>query len=397
MPAFHLESPPVRIPVHILGLFCAGFVLTASGCDRLRKKDPSPKETLALGAEPEDRANTPANQDPRFYQETRPAMGTLFRITVALRGDPKTSEGQKALGEGRQRAVLGAEAAFREVGRVERLFSPHMADSPVSRVNSAALLAPPQAVKVPQEVFNLIHESMQISQRTEGAFDITFGPLASLWKPPAQGSLPSLPTPAAIRQALTLVGHRQITLDYDKTTVQLARQGMRIEFGAIAKGYAVDQMVRVLRSRQLLDFIVDGGGDLFVSGRHPERAWRVGIKDPRKPETYFASFASKDRAVVTSGDYERFFVRDGKRYHHILDPRTGQPASGLSSVTVLHQSACQADALSTAAFVLGPRKGQEFLSKLEGVDYLMVTTRGSILVSPDLKGEIKHRPPTQGD
>ena len=264
----------------------------------------------------------------------------------------------------------------------------------MSRINQAAAQAPTQAVKVTQEVFNLVHESRQLSEQTEGAFDITFGPLGALWAPPRGSTTRALPSTQEIREAQAKVGYKQLELDYEKTTVRLTRAGMHVGLGAIAKGYTVDQMALVLRARKVHDFIVDGGGDLFVSGRHPERPWRVGIKDPRRPESYFASFATKDRAVVTSGDYERFFVKDGKRYHHIIDPRTGRPATGLSSVTVIHPKATQADAMATAAFVLGPRKGYEYLARQPETEFLMVTTLGTVLVSPGLKDTLKQRPPT---
>lgn len=366
------------------------------GCDRLRRRAPARNEALPAGADPSRRTGGSGDADPRLYHETRPYMGTLFRITVGLRGDPKSEAGKKALAESRRFAAEAVGAAFREVVRVENLFSTYIADTPVSRINKAAETAPTQPVKVPQEVFNLVHESLQLSTRSEGAFDVTFGPLGKLWAPPAEGKPPRIPTTAEIRQTQTRVGSRLVELDYDKTTVRLTRQGMSVGFGAIAKGYAVDQVVALLRARKLNDFIVDGGGDLFVAGRHPEREWRVGIKDPRRPDSYFATFAIKDRAVVTSGDYERFFLHEGRRYHHILDPRTGMPARGLSSVTVIHPKATLADALATAAFVLGPRKGYDFLSAYADVEFLMVSVKGNVLMSPGLREKVKMRPPTVG-
>jgi thiamine biosynthesis lipoprotein len=251
-------------------------------------------------------------------------------------------------------------------------------------------------VRVSQEVFHLIHESLQLSAQSEGAFDISFGALAPLWAPPRDGQAATLPGPAAIRQALTRVGSKHVLLDYDQTSVRLERAGMRIGLGAIAKGYAVDQVVHLLRARQVTDFIVDGGGDLYLAGRHLDRPWRVGIKDPRQPDTYFATFEARNQAVVTSGDYERYFFKDGKRYHHILDPRTGRPARGLMSVTVVQPKATLADGLATAAFVLGPRRGYDFLSRFADTEFLLVATDGQVLISPGLKARVKYRAPSTG-
>lgn len=321
-------------------------------------------------------------------------MGTLFRITVALEGDAKTEAGKRSLAASRLVAKEAVRGAFREVQRIEDLMSSHRPSSAVSRINRAAASSPTKAVKVPQELFNLIHMSLQFYRRSGGAFDITFGALADLWTP--RGKSPRVPSPGAIRAALTRVGSQYIQLDYDALTVRLKRPRMRIGLGAIAKGYTIDQVVRVLRAHKLTNFIVDGGGDLFVGGQHPDRAWRVGVKDPRKSTTYFADFSVRDRAVVTSGDYERFFLAGGKRYHHILDPRTGRPARGLMSVTVVGPNATQADALATAAFVLGPKKGYAFVTRFADTECLLVTTAGQVIISPGLKSKVKHRPPTVG-
>jgi thiamine biosynthesis lipoprotein len=322
-------------------------------------------------------------------------MGTLFRITVALRGDEKTEAGRKALHVSRRNAREAARAAFQEVSRVERLFSTYLPDSAISRINQAASQKPPKAVKVSQEVFNLLHESVLLHRRSGGAFDITHGALARLWTP--RGEKPRVPSAARIREALTRVGSQHLKLDYDEVTVRLARTGMSIGLGAIAKGYAVDQAVRVLRARKLSDFIVDGGGDLYVAGKHPDRPWRVGIKDPRKPTEHFASFPVTDKAVVTSGDYERYFVVEGKRYSHVLDPRTGRPAQALMSATVVAPKTVNADALATTALVLGPRKGYDFVTKFADTDCILVSPGGKVLISPGLRDKVKRRPVSRGE
>jgi thiamine biosynthesis lipoprotein len=372
---------------------CVGI---GAGCKQLKKKASTESGALPAGADPSARRGPGGATDPRVYQETRSYMGTLFRIVVALRGNPKTEVGRQELRDSRRAAVEAVRSAFREVVRLEALLSEYVASSAVSRINQAAVALPTKAVKVTQEVFNLLHKSLQLNRQTEGGFDITFGPLSGLYRKPTKGRKARLPTAIELRRALSLIGTKLVALDYDKNTVRLKRAGMRIGLGGIAKGYTVDSVVAILRAKRLTGFIVDGGGDLYVSGRHPDRAWRVGIKDPRKPSTYFASLPVQDSAVVTSGDYERYFMHGGKRYHHILDPRTGRPATGLSSVTIVAPSATLADALATGAFVLGPRRGFALVKKFSKVECLMVTTSGTVLVTPGLRSRVKHRPPTKG-
>ncbi len=369
-----------------------GLGLGLSGCKRLGRKPPAEEKTLPAGADPATRRGANQATDPRLYAETRSYMGTLFRVVIALRGDPKTKAGRLNLDESRRRAVEAVRAAFAEVVRLESLLSSYQAESLISRINAAATVRPTRAVKVTQEVFNLILRSTKLSRRLSGAFDITYAPLAKLYGPARKGQPARVPGPIQLRKALKLVGSKHIVLDYDKVAVRLGRPGMAIGLGAIAKGYAVDSVVSVLRAQGQTAFIVDGGGDLYVSGRHPDRPWRVGIKDPNRPSTYFATLPVQSKAVVTSGNYERFFVKAGKRYHHILDPRTGRPASGLASVTVVAPQATLADALATGIFVLGPKKGLEVLMQFDKVDALLVTTSGKVLMTPGLKGVIKHRP-----
>lgn len=365
------------------------------GCKRMQRQSPGEEKTLPAGADPVARRGDSQAADPRVYAETRSYMGTLFRVVIALQGDIQTEAGRQHLAESRRQAVEAVRAAFAEVVRLESLLSAHQADSLISRINAAALKRPTRAVKVPQEVFNLILKSIKLSRSLAGAFDITFASLAGLYRPPRKGQPARVPSPLELRQALTLVGSKHIVLDYDKVAVRLGRSGMRIGLGAIAKGYTVDAVANVLRAQGQTAFIVDGGGDLYVSGRHPDRPWRVGIKDPHNPSVYFATLPVQSQAVVTSGNYERFFVVDGVRYHHILDPRTGRPASSLASVTVVAPKATLADALATGIFVLGPQKGLEVVKRFAKVEALLVTAGGKVLMTPGLKGVIKHRPPSQ--
>ncbi len=375
-------------------MLALGLVVAVPGCKRLRQRGPASDETLPAGADPAARRLGPASADPRIYSETRTYMGTLFRVVIALRGDPKTKAGRQSLAESRRRAVDAARGAFAEVVRLEALFSSYQESSAIGRINAAATRKPTRWVKVDQEVFNLILRSKKLSHRMKGAFDITFGPLARLYRPPARGKAARVPTAAKLRAALRLVGSKNILLDYDRVAVRLARPSMRIGLGAIAKGYAVDAAAAVLKSMGHTAFIVDGGGDLYVMGRHPDRRWRVGIKDPYKPSTYFATLPVQGMAVVTSGNYERYFMHEGVRYHHILDPRTGRPADKLASVTVTAPKATLADALATGIFVLGPVDGIEVAKSFPGVQVLAVTTAGKVIMTPGIAKVVKYRAPT---
>jgi thiamine biosynthesis lipoprotein len=164
---------------------------------------------------------------------------------------------------------------------------------------------------------------------------------------------------------------------------------MRVHLGGIGKGFAVDRGVRLLRSRGLADFMIQSGGDMYIAGRHGDRPWRIGIRDPRGPDgATFATLQITDVAVGTSGDYERFFIKDGRRYHHLLDPDTGQPARAARSVTVIAPRAVTADALGTGVFVAGPHAGMKMIERMEGVQAVIVTATNDVLVTPGLRGSL---------
>ena len=187
-------------------------------------------------------------------------------------------------------------------------------------------------------------------------------------------------------ERLPLIDYRAIATDDKHRTVKLTKPGMRISLAAIAKGYAVDRAVAVLRENGLKDFIVFGGGDLFVSGRRGDRPWRVGIQDPRDRSRHFARFeADRDIAIVTTGDYEAFFVVDGERYHHVIDPATGYPARGTVSATVIAPTATLADALATGIFVLGPREGMALIESDRDLEGVIVDDHFSPMVSSGLR------------
>jgi len=272
------------------------------------------------------------------------AMGT--HIAFAAYTTPETDAAR----------VRGAfDGAVEEIKRIESLMTTWRPDSEVSRINAAAGKAP---VKVSDETFSIIAESVHASEISEGTFDITFHTLHGLWK--FDEDLDPHPPPAAdLRARLPFVGWRNIKLDASARTVMLAKPRTQIGLGGIAKGYAVDMAAKVLERAKITSFFVQAGGDLIARGRKPDGSeWQAGVRDPRGPEgKYFARLALTDHAFSTAGDYERAYVVGGKRYHHIIDPRTGQPASACRSVTVWAPTALLADEIDDAVFILGPEKG----------------------------------------
>jgi thiamine biosynthesis lipoprotein len=204
-----------------------------------------------------------------------------------------------------------------------------------------------------------------------------------------------LPDPALVKEKLALVGWRNVVLDKKKRTVRLKKAGMRITLGGIAKGYAVDRSAQILWHAGFVDFILQAGGDMYVSGKKGSKAWTVGIRDPRgKKEASFALAPVENHSFSTSGDYERGFVKDGVRYHHILDPRTGQPARKSRSVTIKAKDAFTADAWSKVLFILGADAAMKLVEDLPDFDAVFVDADNEVHVSSGLKDSLKilHQP-----
>jgi thiamine biosynthesis lipoprotein len=208
-----------------------------------------------------------------------------------------------------------------------------------------------------------------------------------------------VPDPAAVAEARKKIDYRKVTLDPAARTVKLEAPTTRIDLGGIAKGYAIDRAAAVLRKAGIPAFFAQAGGDLYVQGRKPDgQPWKVGIRDPRGPEdAFFAMLPVENHAFSTAGDYERAFVEGGKRYHHIIDPRTGFPATACRSVTVWAEDALTADAIDDAVFILGPIEGMALVESLEGAGAVMVDADNRVHVSKRLEGSVKIlRPPTEG-
>ena len=278
-------------------------------------------------------------------------------------------------------------AAVDEIKRIESLMTTWRPDSEVSLVNAGAGKAP---VKVGAETFAVIKEAVHTSEISEGTFDITFEVLHGLWKFDEDLD-PHPPSDAQIKAKLPLLSYKHIKLDPVAQTVFLDKPGVRISLGGIAKGYAVDRAAKVLESGGLTAFFVQAGGDLYTHGKKPDGTeWQAGIRDPRgKDGSYFAMLPVSDHAFSTAGDYERSYVLDGKRYHHIIDPRTGYPATASRSVTIWAPSAFLADAIDDAVFILGPEKGLKLVESLDDVGAVIVDAKNNLYVSKRLYGKLK--------
>ncbi len=245
-------------------------------------------------------------------------------------------------------------------------------------------------MKVSPEVLALVQRALSVSRLTEGAFDVTWLSVGRLWD--FKAAHPTKPDPAAIRQALGGVGADKVVVDTAAGTIYLRDPRTRIGFGAIGKGWAANEGVRVLRAHGATGGVVNAGGDLLAFGRREDgKPWRVGIANPLARDHVFGYVEVTDRAVVTSGDYESFVVIDGERFSHILDPRTGYPAKQVRSATILCPDAELADALATGVSVMGVEEGLALIDALNGVEGLLVDMNGKVHLSKNLAGRIVPR------
>lgn len=288
------------------------------------------------------------------------------------------------------RAEAAARCVFDAFVAVDRDMSEWRAGSPLSAVNEHAGGA---AVEVPDDLMRVIARGIELGRATGGAFDITWAALWGLWDFGA--AKPGLPDPAEVRARLARVDYREVVVDEARGTVRLPTAGMAIGLGGIAKGWALDVAARRLRAMGVEDFLLSAGGQIMTGGTHGGAPWTVALRDPRGPEgDVFAQLPASDVSVATSGDYERYFVLGGVRYHHILDPRTGMPARGARSATVVTPDATLADGLATALVVMDPRRGMALVEGLPGVEAVIVGPDGALHVSSGLRGalHIVHAP-----
>lgn len=303
---------------------------------------------------------------PRFASFEGEAMATLWQVTIPEGGD-------------RAEAARIADECFARFAELDLELSEWKEGSPLAAVNRAAGVAP---VAVPEELFDLVERSIEIGRATEGAFDVSWAALWGLWD--FRATTPVLPAAEAVASRRTLVDYRKIVLDREHRTIYLPEAGMKLGLGGIAKGYALAEAGKILRAHGIDSFLVVSGGQVFAQGTRAGSPWRVGVRDPRgERDEIFATLPLAGGSLSTSADNESFFLLDGERYHHILDPRTGWPSRGLRSATVLAGDPTLADALSTAVMVLGRERGLAVASRL-GAGALVVDDAGDIAMTPEV-------------
>lgn len=277
-----------------------------------------------------------------------------------------------------QQADKAIDAAFGEIERLEKLFSKFDENSEVSKINKNAGI---QNVEAGHEVLRLIQDSIYYSEISEGNFDITIGPLMEIWG--FVRKTYTIPDKKLIQETLRHIGYKNIFISMQDSTIHFRDSLVKIDLGGIAKGFAVDRAKDVLVSKGIDSALINLAGNMYALGRPPgKNSWYIGIQDPRDKNKIIKKVKLKNQAISTSGDYERFFEIDGKRYSHIINPITGEPARGIISVTVITDSAEEADALSTAIFVMGEEKGMELAKSLKNLQVFMVKENGKVLNSP---------------
>jgi thiamine biosynthesis lipoprotein len=300
-----------------------------------------------------------------MHRTQRNLMGTVWMVGIS--------------GGEEQPATVAANKALDEVARLESILSEWKKDSEVSRVNDQAGIAP---VKVGPELMACVTSSLDVARWSNGAFDISWAALRDLWDfGPDSTHVP--PSREAVKARLPLWNWHNIRVDAAKSTIFLLKKGMQIGLGGIAKGYALDRASAILQKAGYEDFLIFGGGQVLVHGHRGKRLWRVGIQNPRD-DSYFGFVDVTNASVSTSGDYEHSYFYQDKRYHHIIDPATGFPSEKTASVTVIASTGLWADAVDTAVFVLGPKRGLAALAKAPGgpIDGVMVDPELRVSATP---------------
>lgn len=296
--------------------------------------------------------------------ERRTLMGTLVDITLEA---PDASRLAPAL-----------EAAYQEMTRLSDMMNHYNPDSVVSAINVAAGIAP---VHTPPELMQVLKMAQRVSKLSQGAFDITVASVRG-WRFSAEH--PSMPSPEEIARQLPLINYRKLVLNEAAQTAFLKQQGMRIDLGGIAKLYILDAGLRTLKQQGVHSAMINGGGDVLVMGGTQGRPWKVGIRDPRAPDKLMGAIALHQGIVASSGDYERFFERDGHRYHHILNPKTGSPTTGPHGVTLVSEDLARINGLGAAIMVMGASAGRRLVQGTPGLNALIVDQDQSVWLSPGM-------------
>ena len=302
----------------------------------------------------------------QIFKKKQSLLGSPFEITVVAKDSVQGN--------------LFSDLAITEVRRIENLISDWIPTSQISKVNHNAGISP---IKVDKEVYDLVDRATKISKLTSGAFDISYASMDRIWK--FDGSMKEMPTPEEIRKSVEKVGYQNIILNSKDTTIFLKNKGMKLGLGGIGQGYIADKIKVLLQEKGCNSGLVNVSGDINTWGKQPNgNLWTVGIVNPMNKNKVFATFPLDDSAVETSGSYEKYVTFNGKRYSHIIDPRTGYPATGIISVSVFAKQTELADALATGIFVMGVEVGLDLVNQLKGIGCIIVDDKGGIHVSKNI-------------
>lgn len=303
----------------------------------------------------------PAMANPEVQQASRSLMGTRVEITVHARHVDESK--------------LAMASAFDEMARLSNMMSRYHATSVVNALHLAAGLRP---IQVPPEMMRALKMAEGMAERSRGAFDVTVGAYSEWSFDPARTKIPDADV---LAREIPLVNFRDLLLDEGSGTAYLRRRGMRVDLGGIAKLPILEAGMQVLKRQGIANAMINGGGDVLVSGQLDGRDWRIGVRDPRAPEQLLGKLSLSEGFVAASGDYERCFTRNGRRYHHILDPKTGQPTTGPHGVVLVGRDLSAINGLGAAIMVAGPDMGRSFLASPAGVDALIVERNQHVWLS----------------
>ena len=325
--------------------------------------------------------------------ETRLVLGTIVEITV----------------QGKDRGFLtdAVSAAFLRISEIEKIADRYSEESEISKLNSLAMLGELKEIPVSRETLEMLNLAKGVSESSGGSFDITVAPLVDLWDFKEGGQNRGIPEKGEIRERLKLVDYRNVVIKKNDNLISSNLAGIKFDLGGIAKGYAMDEAALVLRGLGVESGVVNAGGDMAIIGNKAGgKPWVIGVQDPRDANKLIALLSLEDVSVVTSGDYERYFIHNGVRYHHIIDPRNGSPSNESISVTVIAKNTVKnteknkaknkgnntalADALATAIFVLGPEKGLELAEGLDSVEVLIVGPSGKTFATTGLTDIVEY-------
>src|SRR4030042_2580983 len=325
-----------------------------------------------------------APQKEKVYRKSKILMDTLVTVT--------------GVSNSKENAEKAIDAALAEIENLDRLLNFFSPESEVSHINKNAGIS---VIKVSPDMLDVLDMSLMVSKNTEGAFDVTIGPVITLY----DFYKKIKPEESVIKKNLSFVNYKDLIIDRNESTAFLKRRGMLIDLGGISKGYAADKAVEVLKRKGIHAGLVSVAGDIKAFGLKPDgRPWKIGIRNPRIPpnpplvkggeggftDDIRATLELRALAISTSGDYERFFILDGKRYHHLLSPKTGYPAEECRSVSIITHRAVFTDAFATGVFTLGPEKGMKVLEKL-GFDGVIVDSQGKVHITPNIREKVEFK------